>query len=226
MAEENKETTVENIQERYSKIEHYILENRNTVMYIGGGVLAVIAAFILLFKWYYPMRNVEAMGKMYFAQKYFANDSLNFALNGDGKHLGFLKVAKDYSMTPAGKMAHYYAGNILLRQGKFQDAINHLKKFDIDDKIISVLDLGLIGDAYSELGKVDDAVNYYKKAAYKNENETISPIFMHKAGLLLFVNKKYKEAKEVFEETKQKYPETQEGKMAERYLASIEQLGQ
>jgi tetratricopeptide (TPR) repeat protein len=227
MAEETTETgTMENLQEQYSKVEQYILENRNTVAYIGGGVLAVVLVILLLFKWYYPMRNVDAMGKMYFAQKYFAADSFNQALNGDGKHDGFLKVAKNYSMTPAGKMAHYYAGVVLLKQGKFEDAITHLKKFDANDKLLSILDLGLIGDAYSELGKTDDAVSYYKKAAYKNENENTSPKFLHKAGLLLFVNKKYKEAKEVFEETKQKYHETQEGRLADRYIAAIEQMGQ
>jgi len=76
------------------------------------------------------------------AQKYFEQDSLNKALNGDGQNPGFLDIIDEYSMTNASNLANYYTGLIFLKQGKYQDAINYLEKFDSDDEFVGPMATG------------------------------------------------------------------------------------
>ena len=57
-------------------------------------------------------------------------DSLNWALNGDGNNVGFLKIIDKYSGTPAGNLAHYYAGVCYLKKGDFSNAEKQLRAFD------------------------------------------------------------------------------------------------
>ena len=57
-------------------------------------------------------------------------DSLNMALNGDGKNAGFIKIGKKYGGTAAGNIAHYYEGICYLKMGDYKNAIKALKDFD------------------------------------------------------------------------------------------------
>ena len=159
---------------------------------------------------------------MFMAEKYFGDDSLNLALNGDGNYPGFLQIMDDYKWTDAANLAHYYTGVIYLKQGKFEDAVDELKSFNGKDKMVTNMAYGAIGDAYSELSKMDEAIDYYKKAAYHFENELTTPMFLKKAGMLLESQKKTSEAKKVYEEVKSKYPNTVEGREMDKYIARVE----
>ena len=108
------------------------------------------------------------------AQKWFGMDSLNLALKGDGNFPGFLNIMDDYKWTGAANLSHYYAGIIYLKQGKFQDAIDQLKDFNGKDKMVTNMAYGAMGDAYSELGKNDDAVLLQLGYSYKHLSEKIT----------------------------------------------------
>src|ERR1043165_4075936 len=214
MAEEK---TTQNWGERLNNFEHWVNENQKTLMYVVGGVVAIVAAYLGFTKFYLDPRNDEADNQIFMAQKWFGMDSLNLALKGDGNFPGFLKIMDDYKWTHAANLAHYYTGIIYLKQGKFQDAIDQLKDFKGNDKMVTNMAYGALGDAYSELNKNDEAVDYYKKAAYHFENELTSPLFLKKAGMLLEYEKKYGEAKKVYQEIKDKYPNSNEGREMDKY---------
>ena len=65
--------------------------------------------------------------------------------------------------------------------GEYEEAISHLKKFDGDDVIMPGMALGAIGDAYMQLGEIDQAITYYRNAANNNSNDFSSPTFLLKA---------------------------------------------
>src|SRR5581483_10516149 len=111
-----------------------------------------------------------------------------------------------YKWTKAANLSHYYAGIIYLKQGKFNEAIDQLKSFDGKDKLVSTEALGALGDAYTETGNMDEGIEYYRKAAHNNENDILSPIYLKKEGMALEYQKKYAEAKKVYEELQSKYP--------------------
>ena len=218
MAEEIKNQNIK-LEDRLNNFEHWVNENKSLLTYIVGGLFAIVAAYFGFTKLYLEPKSKEATEQMFMAEKYFGQDSLDRALNGDGNYLGFVQIMEDYKWTPAANLSHYYAGIIFLKQGKFEEAIDHLKDFDGKDKLVTNMSLGALGDAYSELDKKDEAVTYYKKAAYHFENELTTPLFLKKAGMLLESQAKSAEAKKVYEEIKAKYPNSAEGREMDKYIA-------
>ncbi|MEO6166744.1 MAG: tetratricopeptide repeat protein [Chitinophagales bacterium] len=218
MADEIKNQNL-NLEDRLNNFEHWVNQNKTMLTYVVGALFAVVAAYLGFTKLYLEPKSKEAVNQMFMAEKYFGQDSLDRALNGDGNYLGFVQIMDDYKWTSAANLAHYYTGVIYLKQGKFEDAIDELKDFSGKDKMVTNMSLGAMGDAYSELGKMDEAVDYYKKAAYHFENELTTPMFLKKAGMLLENQKKTAEAKKVYEEIKSKYPNTAEGREMDKYIA-------
>jgi tetratricopeptide (TPR) repeat protein len=220
MADE-KEGTIQSIEETYTKLEHYIMKHKQPVSIVTGVIVGALVLYFAFTKYYIPKREDTAQAQMFVAQKYFDKDSLNLALNGDNNYPGFLKIISNYKWTKAANLSCYYVGNIYLRTGKFDDAITYLKKFSSDDKVVGAMALGQIGDAYSELNNYNEAEDYYKQAAYKVDNDLTSPMYLQKAAQLDQFNKKYTEAKALFEELKEKYPNSAQGRDADKYIAQI-----
>mgnify|MGYP000232758803 CR=1 FL=1 len=110
-------------------------------------------------------KEEKAAEAMFKAQDYFAMDSSNLVLNGDGVNKGVLYIIKTYNGTKAANIAGYYAGISYLKLGDFNNAIKYLKDFSTDAKQIQMLAIGALGDASAELNKKEEAIDYYKKAA-------------------------------------------------------------
>lgn len=211
------------LRESYSKVEHFIHDNRNTVLAVIGGIALILAIFFGFRSVYLPSQERAAQAEMFVAQQYFKNDSLNLALNGDGSYPGFLGIISDYSgFTKSVKLAHYYAGIIYLNQSNFEDAIKHLSKFSGSDPVINATAYGALGDAYSETGKMDKAISYYKKAAAASNNEFTAPFNLLKAGMALEQQGDFKGAKSVYEQIKKDYAESQQGREIDKYIARAE----
>ena len=71
---------------------------------------------------------------------------------------------------------------------------------------------GCLGDAYSELGKNDDAVTYYKKAAETfDEDQANASEYLFRAGIKLEVMGKTKDAVDIYKQLKEKFPQSQRG---------------
>ena len=158
---------------------------------------------------------------MYMAEFYFARDSFAVALNGNAAYSGFAEIANKYKWTRAGNLADYYAGIRCLNTKKYNDAITYLDKFSTSDPIIGAIKLNATGDAYSETGKMDEAVKYYQKAADFSDNENYTPYFLFKAGLAYEHLKNMDEAKKCFEKIHDKNPNSDEGRDNEKYIARV-----
>ncbi len=222
MAEE-RENLGENIQENLSKLEQFVEEKKQPLM-IGGGVLLVVAvALIYVFVKWLPERNVQAQKAMYMAEMAFAKDSFELALNGRAgvgtPVTGFAEVASKYSFTKAANLANYYAGICCLNLKKYDDAVKYLDKFSTKDAVIGAVKLSATGDAYMELGKTEEGIKYYEKAAAFSDNETYTPYFLFKAGLAHEKKQDYASAKEYYEKVRDNYPKSEEARDIEKYIA-------
>lgn len=215
-------------------LQFFYEKNKKMITYVGGGLVAVIAA-ILFYKLYYmPEKEKEAANELYWAQSYFEKDSFDIALKG-GKPVNAVtgtkpmmsleQIADEYSMTKSGDLANYMAGICYLRTGKFDKAIEFLSKYDGDDQMISSIAIGAIGDASMELNKVEDAINYYLKAADKSSNIFTSPIYLKKAAFAYQLKGKYADALGVYERIRKEYGKTEEGKEVEREIAKVKAMG-
>lgn len=225
MAEEL-ENQSEGFQEKVSNFEEFV-EDKKKPLLIAGGVVAVLAAVLIyVFVVWIPSRNVAAQKAMYMAEFAFAKDSFNLALNGRtagvAPFAGFAEISSKYSFTKAANLANYYAGICCLNLKKYDEAVTYLNKFSTKDPVIGAVALNATGDALAEQGKLDDAISYYGKAANFSDNDTYTPMFLLKAGNAAEKQKKLDDAKGYYEKIKEKYPNSEEGRDIEKYIARVE----
>lgn len=189
-------------------------------------VLIIVAAVVVVAGgWYgyneYILKPKEekAADALFKAQQHFAMDSSNLVLNGDGQSKGVLYVLKNFSGTKAANLCNYYAGVSYLKLGDFNNAVKYLKDFSTEAKQIQLMAYGCLGDAYAELNKKEEAVESYKKAGHTFEkDESNSAEYLFRAALLQETMGKNNEAVELYKEIKEKFPRTEKGFQAEKYI--------
>ncbi|MFN8314640.1 MAG: tetratricopeptide repeat protein [Cyclobacteriaceae bacterium] len=182
---EEKKDILENpevLAEKVTTAEHWLEENPKIVFGVLGLVALLVAGFYG-FRYWIGTQDKEAQKDMFQAVRYFEADSLNLALEGDGNNLGFKQIIDEYSMTDAANLANFYAGAICLKQGKFQLAIFYFEDFKSEDAIVQARAYSLMGDAYMEQKKFEEAANFYNKAANHNPNKYFTPGYLMKAAL-------------------------------------------
>jgi len=221
---EEKDEILVDVQHAYSKTELYIEENKKSLAIIAAGIILVVTGYFAWDKLYVAPQEEEAQSKMFVAQQYFENDSLDKAINGDGNNPGFKTIAEEYGVTKSANLAHYYLGICYLKKGKFEDAISELKQFDTDSEVLGPVATGAMGDATLEMGKQEDAVALYLKAAKMNENKFTTPLYLMKAGGVYEDLKNYDIALKVYEQIKSDYVTSTEGREIEKYIARVKAL--
>lgn len=215
------ESGLETVEQALSRTEQYIEENKKSLTIIVAAIIIVVGGYLGYKKLILQPKELEAQSQIFKAEKYFEMDSLKLALEGDGDAEGFEGIIDEYGMTETANLAHYYAGICYLRLGEYEKAIDNLKSFDSNDRLISVIAIGAMGDAYSELGDYKKAVSMYEKAANKNKNEFTSAIYLKKAGFVYEKISEYKKALASYELIKKNYPKSDEARDIEKYIQAV-----
>lgn len=205
-----------------TRIEKYFEENRKSITVIVVGLFVIVGGYFAYLKLYQEPRESEAQEEIFFAQKYFEQDSLRLAVQGDGQNLGFVDVADEYSGTKAGNLANYYAGISYLNLGEYENAISYLDNFESDDPILSVIAEGAIGDAFMELGQPKEALEYYSSAVSGKENDLVVPFYLKKAAVVAVEQGEYKKALDFYTRIKNEFSESGEAVDIEKYIAYVE----
>lgn len=209
---------IESVESALTRTEQFIEDNQKIIIRIVTGVLLLVVIFIGSKRFYFLPLQEEANGQMFVAEQYFETDSFTLALYGDGNYSGFLQIIDDYGITKAANLSRYYAGISFLRLGQYDDAIDYLKKFKSQDKMVAPIASGAIGDAYVELGELKEGLNYYLKAASQSENNFTTPMFLMKAGLLYENLEEQARALELYEQIRREYPDYSRRNNIEKYI--------
>jgi len=195
---------------------------KNIALFLGVLVIA-IGGYLAYNQFIKGPKKAEALDKSFKAEEYYRMDSINQALNGDGVNPGFIKIADSYGSTPAGNLAKYYAGICYIKLNQNDKAVKFLEDFSTDSKQIQQRAYLLLGDAYGDLGKGSKALDYYKKAAhhFESDQQACSEALFRGAYLAQHVLNNNDEAIGLYKELKEKYPRTQQGFEADKYLAQL-----
>lgn len=218
-------------QVRHSSESEQVIERAKDFWTKYGKVTTIIAVVIIVLGGGYlaykylvrEPKEQKASEAMWRAQQYFAQDSLDKALKGDGQAAGFEKIASQYSGTDAGELANFYAGAISLKLGDNNKAIKYLKAFNTDAHQIQARAYKLLGDAYANAGKNSDALDSYKKAAreFETDKANSSEYLIMAAYFADRMMNDKKQAEELYKEIKKKYPGSSASDEADRYLAQM-----
>lgn len=222
---ENLEGQDVNLGEVYSRTELFLDKHKQSIVIGVVGLLVVVGGLLGYRKFIVEPNNREAAELMWKAEYYFEIDSLDRALNGDDQWPGFYAIAGDYGSTASGKLAHFYIGSILMQQADYQGAIDHYGKAKVGDDVLRTMAIGNTGDALVELGRTDEAVKQFEKAAGMMTNDFTTPLFLMKAGILHQQNANWSAAAKAFKRIAKEFPTSAEANQARKYAGHAEAMG-
>ena len=204
----------EALQQEVSKVTGFFEENKSTTLGAGIVLIALVAGFFG-FQWYKNSQDVEGEKKLYKAVYAFESDSLSAA----AKEMA--KISDEFGGNTQ-NLSDLYLGITLLKQGKYDQAIEKLKNFSSSDLLVQARAYSLVGDAYAEKKSFGEAIEYYQKAADYKPNKFFTPTYLLKLALAFEANKQGKEALDAYSQITDKFPESAESIPAKKYKALIE----
>lgn len=215
------EERLEAVEEALTRTERILEKHQKNILTGIAVVIVIILGYFSFQKYYLEPKEKEASEQMWMAEKYFGLDSLQLALNGDGNYYGFLDIIDEYGITKSANLANYYSGVCYLQLGQYEKAIDYLSDFDSDDQILAPMAKGAIGDAYMELGETEKAGSYYLDAADKENNAFTAPVFLQKASWAYELAENYDKALQLQTRLKKDFPNSAEGREADKYIALL-----
>lgn len=212
------------LENKLEDVGDFFQQNRNIVLGVLGGIVLLIAGFFG-YRAYVGGQDETAQVELFPSVYQLEADSLKKALNGDGRTPGLLAVADNYGSTSAGNLAQFYAGLGLLKQGKYDEAIDHLTDFSSSDLLVQARAYALIGDAYMEKKSPDEAADYYKKAADYKSNKFFTPGYLMKLAVAYEQAKQNDKAISTYNTIIETYPQSTEAVSAKKYKSVLEAAG-
>lgn len=201
-------------------------KNKTPVTIAVVAVLAIVAGLLGYRKFVSEPAAKQAAETIWKAQYYFEIDSLDLALSGDGNYLGFTQVADEYGSTPTGKLAKFYIAVINQQQGNNEIALQYYKEADLGDDVLRVMAVGNQGDVLVDLGRPQEAVGQFMKAADMVKSDYTTPMFLMKAGIVYQQQNDWANAAKCFGRIATDYPASPDANTAKKYAARAkEKLG-
>ena len=216
--------TVE-VEELVSKSELFI-ETYSKKIISGIIALIVVVGAIFAYRQLYSLpRQQKASAALFKGEQYFARDSFQLALNGNGADYdGFEAIIKEYGSTDAGNLAKAYAGICYAKLGENEKALNYLKSFSASDNMISPAVTIALGDCYVNMDNTKEGIKCFEKAAKDANNVVLTPIALKKAGIAYESLKQYKEAVKVYTTIKEQYFNSMEAADIDKYITRASEL--
>lgn len=206
---------------KLEEVGDFFQQNRTVVLSVVAAIVGIIVGYFG-YRYYLSSQDETAQVELFPSVYQFEADSLKKALNGDGKTPGLLAVADNYGSTKAGELASFYAGIALLKQGKYDEAIDKLNNFSSSDLLVQARAYALIGDAYMEKKSYDEAADYYQKAADYKPNKFFTPGYLLKLAIAYEQAKQNEKAIGVYKDIIEKYAQSTEAVNAKKYKSVLE----
>ena len=211
----------------------FYIANKQKVNIIGIILsIAIVALIGYKFIWknffIIPKEN-EAIEQLWQSEsKAFDEKDWKSAIYGDTSvaalYNGFKYISNEYEGYTGGDLAMYDLGISYLNFGYYDSAIIALEKVTFEDELLGTIAIGAIGDAYFQNGAISDALINYEKAYKRRDNTLTSPLYMMKAAFCLEIDKKYEDAKKLYQDIQNKYPNTLFSVNAKKRMTTL-QLG-
>lgn len=201
----------------FNDIKRQFKENKKLrlITFAVGGVILLFLGYIAYGQLITKPNDLKSSEGVYRGLNLADKDSTDAAI---AELEPFVKKNDGYK---GGEIAEFTLARQYMAKGDFKKALNYLEGVKLKDTYGPSLVLGLQGDCYSEMGKYKEALNFYEKAANKDENEWTTPTFLFKAGQVAEELKDYAKAKELYERINQDYYQFGQQKTIDKYIARV-----
>ena len=206
----NQEETIVNVDELYSKSEQFVDQNRKQLTLGLGGAAALILIVIGYSSLVVAPKNTAAEEASFMAEHYFAKDSADLAMLGDGLNAGLEEILSDHSGTPAAARAAFELGIMHRDAARFDEAVDAFNQAGFSDDVFGPLTDANIGDCLVELGDLEGAEGHFASAASAAASglaaKALSPMCSYKRALVLIELGNEDKARGVLEDLAEDFP--------------------
>ena len=206
--------------EWYGRLLMLYEDKRKLVYGLGIGLLALALA-VPGYMYYHQQQSKQANKMLGQILPAYEQGNYNEALNGTGQRAGLLTISDEYGGTNAGNLATFYAANALYEQGKYDKALQYYQRFEKANDFIGASAYAAEASIYESRGAYEKAASKYEQAAAQYENKLTAPRYLLEAGQAYEDAGNYSAAKEAYKKITKQYPEADEAKTVERYLARV-----
>lgn len=221
----NQEETIVNVDELYSKSEQFVDKNRKQLTLGLGGVATVILVVIGYSSLVVAPKNTAAEEASFMAEHYFAKDSADLAMLGDGLNAGLEEILSDHSGTPAAARAAFELGILHRDAARFDEAVDAFTQAGFSDDVFGPLTDANIGDCLVELGDLEGAEGHFASAASRAASglaaKALSPMCSYKRALVLIELGNEDKARKVLEDLAEDFPNSTYAANATGLAASL-----
>ena len=221
----NQEDVIVNVDELYSKSEQFVDKNRKQLTMSLGGAAAIILVVIGYSSLVVAPKNTAAEEAAFMAEHYFAKDSSDLAMFGDGLNAGLEEIMNDYSGTPAAARAAFEMGIMHRDAADFEAAVEAFNQAGFNDDVFGPLTDANIGDCLVELGDLEGAEEHFASAASRAASglaaKALSPMCSYKQALVLLELGEDDKARDVLEDLAEDFPNSTYASNATGLAASL-----
>lgn len=221
----NQEETIVNVDELYSKSEQFVDKNRKQLTLGLGGAAALILIVIGYSTLVVAPKNTAAEEAAFMAEHYFAKDSADLAMLGDGLNAGLEEILSDHSGTPAAARAAFELGIMHRDAARFDEAVDAFNQAGFSDDVFGPLTDANIGDCLVELGDLEGAEGHFASAASGAASglaaKALSPMCSYKRALVLIELGNEDKARGVLEDLAEDFPNSTYASNATGLAASL-----
>lgn len=204
MAKNKKQETlngIDQINEQLTGIEQRVENNQKIIMW-ACIIVAAVACAVLLYIYGIRKPGIES------ANNAIGQADITLATGNDSLALQqYQQVADEYGYDAANR-ANLNAAILLYKNGKYEEAINHLKKYKASESIIGASSKSLEGDCYVNLKNYEQALDCYRDAVkISDKNPYYTPLFLMKEATVQRELKNYKAEAELYTTVRDEYPQ-------------------
>lgn len=221
----NQDDILVDVDELYSKSEQFVDKNRKQLTMGLGGAAAVILLVIGYTSLVVAPKNMAAEEAAFMAEHYFAKDSADLAMLGDGLNAGLEEILSDHSGTPAAARAAFELGIMHRDAARFEDAVEAFNQAGFSDDVFGPLVDANIGDCLVELGDLEGAESHFASAASAAASglaaKALSPMCSYKRALVLLELGDEDKARKVLKDLAEDFPNSTYAANATGLAASL-----
>ncbi len=219
-------------EKEWNKVDELVVSSEGFIYKYGkqlvialGVILLIVAIYLSYLFFYLKPKDNEAAIAIYKGEQYFGMGLDSLALYGDNDdYIGFEAIISEYGSTKTGNLAKIYAGISYTRIGNTEKAYECFKESKADDYLIAPSLKAAIGDCLVNIGRPEEAVDYFMNAAKVADNQLLSPQFYKKAALTYRSLKDYKKEIEVLTIIKNNYMNSPQARDAKKYIIEAQEL--